>query len=125
MVALRSVLSFRSSLGFRRQRVLRGLDELIERTAVGRSQVGEDLAIDFNLGRLEAFDEAGIGQAGRTGTGVDAGLPESTVLPLLQLPVMKRVLEAVSDGVFRVAEELGALESIAFRGCQGAAAAAA
>ena len=51
---------------------LGGVDQLAECGGVGRSQVGEDLAVHIDVGCLQALDETAVSNAGLAGGGVDA-----------------------------------------------------
>ena len=54
------------------ERALGGVDQLAKRGGVGRSQIGEDLAVHIDVGGLQALDETAVSDAGVAGCGVDA-----------------------------------------------------
>ena len=49
-------------------------DQLRETGGIPRSDVGQNLPVEFTLGGLEALHETAVGQAG----GTDGGVPTST-----------------------------------------------
>ena len=111
--------------GLRLERVLSELDDFAKRGGVRGGEVGEDLAVQFDLRGLQALDEAAVGHANGADGGVDTGLPEITEGALLGLAVAEGVLPAVIKGVGGVTVELGALEAKTFGGAQCPLAAAA
>lgn len=75
---------------------------------VGDGEICEDLAIGFDATGIEAFDEAGVGQAFVTGGSGDPLDPETTELAFPLLAVTVFVLVCLPDGVLCVAEEFRA-----------------
>ncbi len=71
-------------------------------------EVGEDLAIGFDAGGFEAFDEARVGETFGPRGGVDALRPESAELAFAAFAVAVFVGERLADGVLGVAEEFRA-----------------
>ena len=70
-----NLFRFRLSLGQNRaglvlQRVLRDVDDFKERGVVGRGEIRNDLAVEFNFGGNQAFDEAAVSDASGAGGGV-------------------------------------------------------
>src|SRR6516164_5532862 len=55
----------RAGLGLKR--VFGGIGQLTECRGIGRSDVGDDLAVQGTLGGLQSFDEAAVGEANRAG----------------------------------------------------------
>src|SRR5262249_3967772 len=84
------------------ERGLRLLGELAERLGVAHGQVGENLAVEFDVPGLEARDELVVREAVRTCARVDADDPEATELALLVLAIAVRVDERVLDLLLRV-----------------------
>jgi len=118
----RIIYSMRLSLGQNGaglvlQRVLGDVDDFEERGVVGRSEIRNDLAVEFALGGNQAFDETAVGDAGGAGSGVDTRLPEVTIDALLRAAIAVGVLAAVIHGVRRVAVKFGALKAEALGGC--------
>src|SRR5436309_9366944 len=77
-------------LCFRRfglQRILRKPDQLTEGGGIGRRQVGNNFAVERDLGSFETFHEPTVGCAGRARSGIDANLPQSAEVTLLGLAV--------------------------------------
>jgi len=111
-------LSFgQNGAGLVLQRVLGDVDDFEERGVVGRSEIRNDLAVEFALGSNQAFDETAVSDASGARGGVDARLPEVTIDAFLRAAIAVGVLSAVIDGVGRVAVKFGALEAIALGGC--------
>jgi hypothetical protein len=73
------------------------LDDASKRRGIADGDVGQDLAIDLDVGRLEAGDEAPVGQAVRAGRGVDPDDPEAPEVALPLLAVAGRVGEGVEE----------------------------
>ena len=91
----------------RLQSVLRDFYQVRERGVVGGGDIREDLAVQSDLGSLQAFHEAAVSSAGGTSGGIDANLPQRTEGPLLGAAVAERVLAAVIDSVRGVAVKFG------------------
>jgi hypothetical protein len=89
--------------------------------------VGENLAVDFDAGLVQAVDEAAIGQAEFADSGVDALDPERTEVALVDLAVAVSVLlRAIdsslggADGVLATAvKALGGLQNLLMLGVGG------
>ena len=73
--------------------------------------VSEDLAVENDFGRFQAFHESAVGQAGFANGGVNADLPEVTERALFGAAIAIRVLATVIDGVRGVTVKFGALEA--------------
>ena len=86
------------------------LDEGGEGRRVGHRHVGEDLAVELDLGELQAVHEGVVGEAVLAGAGVDAHDPQLAELALAHAAVAIGVLEAALDLFFgaAVARVLGA-----------------
>ena len=69
--------------------------------------VGEDFAVQFNAGLLEAVDELRIAEVVQLGGGGDADNPERTELALLLLAAGVGKLQAALDGFLGCLVELG------------------
>ena len=83
-------------------------DDGAERGGVGDREVGEDLAIRFDSGGLEAFDEARVGQSFVADGSADTLDPQGAELSLALFAVTVFVGLGLADGVLGVAEELRA-----------------
>src|SRR5579883_3484800 len=88
------------------------LGEAFKRGLVFDGQVGEDLAIEFDAGFLEAADEPGVAEAVGLGGGADADDPERAELALALLATGVSELEAALDGLFGGAVEFGFCQEI-------------
>src|SRR5450759_63308 len=86
---------------------LRPLDERGEPGGIVDRHVGEHLAVQVDLGLLEAVHEHGVRQAVEARAGVDAGDPQLADLALLGLAVavgvLQRVLHLLLGGLERAA----------------------
>jgi hypothetical protein len=71
---------------------------------VAHREVGEDLAVDFDLGGLETGDETRVRDVVLTARGVDAHDPEPTELTLAGASVAERVVAGVHDLLVGLAE---------------------
>ena len=71
-------------------------------------EVSEDLAIRFDTGGFDAFDEARVGQTFGAGSGIDALGPQTAELAFAFLTVAVFVLLSLADSVLGVAIELRA-----------------
>src|SRR5262245_35408223 len=76
---------------------LRRLDDLRKRARVADGEVGQDLAIEIDLGLLEALDELAVAQALGADGRVDADDPQAAELALPLLAVARRVGERVEQ----------------------------
>src|SRR5690242_7211495 len=106
-------------LALRFQSLLGLGDDGGERGGVLNGEIREDLAVGFDTGGLEAFDEAGVGQTFVTNGGADTSDPEAAELALPLLTVAIFVGHRLPHGVFGVTEELRAETAEAFRTLQG------
>src|SRR5262249_2821439 len=105
------------------QRRLGLLRELRERVGVADREVGEHLAVELDVGRLQPGDELVVREAVRAGAGVDPNDPEPPERALAVLAVAVRVDERVLDLLLRVLVvraleapvALGLLENLAAR----------
>jgi hypothetical protein len=75
---------------------------------ISDSEIREDLAVGFDTGSLEAFDEARVGQVFGTDGGVDTLRPETTELTLAPFPVAILIRLRLADSVLGVTEEFRA-----------------
>src|SRR3954447_6938601 len=89
------------------------LDERGERRRVRHGQVGEDLAVDLDAGRLEPLDEPVVGHAVLTRGGVDPGDPQLPEVALALLAVAELVCRGVWQLRLRLALEPAALTAVA------------
>ena len=62
---------------------------------IGDGEIGEDLAVDADVGRLQAADEARVGRAVGAGGGVDARDPQAAEVALLRLRPMYAYCQAL------------------------------
>src|SRR6185369_10630838 len=85
----------------RRSAALRRLDDLGKRAGVAHSEVGEDLAIQLDVGALQALDEPAVGKAVRADRGVDAHDPQAAHVALALLPVTRGVGQRVEERLAR------------------------
>nr|CAI0340404.1 hypothetical protein SHINE37_44273 [Rhizobiaceae bacterium] len=112
------------------QRLLGGCDERAERCGLMDRHVGQNLAVDFDAGLVEAVDEAAIGQAVLADGSVDALDPERAEIALVDLAVaVGELLGTINrglggaDGVLAAAvEALGCLQRLLVLGVGGYAA---
>ena len=77
-----------------------------EALLVVHRDVGEDLAIDLDLGEREPVHQAAVRQPVRARRGVDARDPQRAELALAHAAVAERVLPRLDDGLLRGAEDL-------------------
>lgn len=93
-------------LGFNR---LLGLSEDgVESLVVGNRQIGKHLAVQVDVGGLQAFHKAGIGQTALTHGSGNTSDPETAELALASLAVTVFILPSLVNGVLGVAEEFAA-----------------
>src|SRR5918994_1674845 len=88
------------------------LDQGAESRGVGDGEVGQDLAIDLHPGRLQAGDEAVVGDAFRTGRGVDPLDPQLAEVTLAGTPVAVGVYQRVGNLLLGLAVEARALAAV-------------
>ncbi len=79
-----------------------------KRGSIGDCEIREDLAVRFDTGGFEAFDEAGVSHVLGTDSGVDTLCPETAELTLALFTVAVFVLLRFADCVLGVTEELRA-----------------
>ena len=79
------------------------LKDGVKRSFVVDRDIGEDLAIDFDVGRNQSFDEAAVSESAATGGSADTLDPETTELTFALFTVAVFVLTRLVDGVFGVA----------------------
>src|SRR5690606_7998047 len=89
------------------------LDESVERGRVVDGQVGEDLAIDLDLGGLQTLDEPVVRDALGAGGRVDPLDPQTTEVALLGLAVVVRVDQRVGDLLLGLAVQTRTLTPVA------------
>src|SRR6266542_4685545 len=89
------------------------LDQLREGGRVVHGQVGEDLAVDLDLGQAQALDEAVVGDAVGAGRGVDALDPQPAEVALARPAVTVGVDQRVGDLLLGLAVQPGALAAVA------------
>src|SRR4026208_1468557 len=82
-------------------------DDAAERGAIADSEIGEDLAVDLDVGTLQAADELAVGHAVLASCCVDADDPQLTHLALALLSVPCRVGERVEECLARRLGGLG------------------
>ena len=85
--------------------------------------VGQDLAVELDVGEFEAFDETAVGDPFSADCGTETGDPESAEIALAGLAVTVGPIFALHLRIFCVAEEFGTAAAISFRGCYDALAA--
>lgn len=83
-------------------------DECDEGLLVIDGEVGEHFAVEGDACVLEPFHEAAVGEAVRTGGGVDALVPEFAEHAFARLAIAVGPVLGFHDGVLRVAEEFAA-----------------
>ena len=69
-------------------------------------EIGEDLAVDFDPGLVQAIDKSAIGQAEFTRRGVDALDPQGAEVALLGATVAIGILFGLLDGLNGDAEDV-------------------
>src|SRR5690349_20927944 len=79
----------------RRERGLCLLDDYAEGRRVGRGEIGEDLAVEADVGLLEAVHEVAVAEAVGAGAGVDARDPQLAKVALLLAAIAIGVLPGV------------------------------
>ena len=67
--------------------------------------IGEDLAVDLDIGLLQASDEAAVGHAIDAGRSVDTRDPQGTELTLADTTVTVSVLAGLDDSLLGYAED--------------------
>src|SRR5262245_45769576 len=87
-------------------------DEGAERSVVVHRGVGGDLAVDVDLGRLQAGDEARVRDVVLTARGVDAHDPEPAELALARAAVAVGVLPRVHDLLVGLADAAAARTAV-------------
>ena len=87
------------------------------------SEVSKDLAVGFDTGGFDAFDEARVGQTFGAGSGIDALGPQTAELAFTLLAVAVFVLLSLTNGVLGVTIELRAETAEALGAKQNALAA--
>src|SRR3954451_10874207 len=97
------------------QRGLRGGDELTERRRLAHREVGKHLAVEVDVGRLQAGDESRVRDAVLATRRVDAHDPQATELAFARPAVAVRVLERVHHLLVRLAEVTSARARVALR----------
>src|SRR5262249_49552240 len=78
-------------------------------------EVGEHLAVDVDLGRLQAGHESRVRDVVLAASGVDANDPEPPELALARAPVAVGVPERVHDLLVRLAEVTAARTGVTLR----------
>src|SRR5213078_3024094 len=98
-----------SGLGrFGLERALRELDQFAKRGGILRRDVGQDFAVQADLGGLEAFYETAVSRAGGAGARVDADLPKRAEGPLLGLAIAEGISAPMIQGIGGVTVKFGA-----------------
>src|SRR5215218_6069398 len=103
------------------RRLTGGLGKSAERLRITHGDVGQDLAVQVDLGQLEAVDELAVGHAVEAGGRVDARDPQAAKVALAVAAVAVRVgvglgqglLGALVVGVRLATEALGELQRLA------------
>src|SRR4029079_16138381 len=78
----------------------RRLDDLLESRRIANRQVGENLAIERDVGLVERRDEARVRDPELTGGGVDAGDPEAAEVRLALAAVKQREAPFAMDRLY-------------------------
>ena len=78
-------------------------------------EIGEDLAVNFDPGLVQAIDKSAIGQAEFTGRCVDALNPQGAEIALLGAAVAVGILLGLLDGLNGDAEDVLAAREITLR----------
>src|SRR5688572_6405361 len=91
------------------------LDQLAERRRVCDGHVGEDLAIQLDLGRLQRGDEPRVGGPVLTARGVDALDPQRPEIALAELTTDVSVLPGLEKDADRFAVTVSAAADEALR----------
>ena len=111
MAALRGFRGFRGFV----EGGLRLLRDGRKRIRLIHGEIGKHLAIDFDLGLLQAVDDLAVAQPELARGGVDAGDPERAEVALLGAAIAVRILAGLDDGLLRSAEYLAAGVVVALR----------
>ena len=91
------------------------LDESGEGGLIGHGEIGQDLAVHFDPGLVQAINKSAIGEAEFTRRGVDALDPQGSEIALLGAAVAIGILRCLLDGLNGDAEDILAAAEIAFR----------
>ena len=94
--------------------LLDAVDDSGEGGGFVHSEVGEDFAVDFDLGLGEGLDEAAVGEVETADGGVDAGDPEVAEIALAGLAVTIGPVLALHGGILGVAEKFTAASAVSF-----------
>src|SRR5262249_49645238 len=82
-----------------------------ERVRIGDGQVGERLAVQFDVGPLQTGDELAVAQAAHPASRVDARDPETAEIALACAPVAESVNAATDQGDNRLTMQMVAAEA--------------
>src|SRR5690606_14641991 len=82
---------------------LRELDDLAERRRILHGEIGQHLAVETDLVRVQRRDEARVADAVLATRSVDALDPETAKIPLAQLAAREGVLPGAVEDVERLA----------------------
>jgi len=88
-------------------------DDRGEGLGIAHSDVGQDFAIEHDVGRLEAVDEAAVGRAVQASSGIDARNPEFAQIALAHAAVAVSIPKAFEHGLIRTPEKAVAAAKIA------------
>ncbi len=96
---------------------------MVEGGGVGSGEVGEDLAVESDFGRLETFHKTAVGDASGAGCGINANLPQGAEGSLFGAAIAKGVLPAMINGIGGVAVKFGTTHPEALGGADHSGAA--
>ncbi len=96
------------------QRVLGFGDQAGKGDLVADGEVGQDLAVELDVGGVQTLDEAAVADAVGARGGVQTNDPDGAEVALLLAAGTEGVEPGVMDGFFRVAEELGFVTEVTF-----------
>ena len=91
------------------------LDDRVKRNGIVDSELAEVLAVDDDVRLLQARDEAGVGEAERTASGINANDPKLTKLGISVSAMDVSIAISAVDCVFCMAEATGFQPEVAFR----------
>lgn len=97
-------------------------DRLEGRLVVDRD-VGQDFAVELDIGEFETFDETAVSDTFGADCGAETGDPQGAEVALAGLTVTVGPIFSLHLRIFCVAEEFGSAAAISFRGCYDALAA--
>jgi hypothetical protein len=92
-----------------------GFDDLAENGMISDGQIGEDLAINLDIGHAEGMHQTAIIQAMNASSGIDADNPQSAHIPLAIATISIGESHRAHHGFMSAAEEAMACSIKGFR----------